>query len=111
MEYLRSQVELSIPVDDDQDVPPKIEEFNLKLVMLSELGFLDLLKERISDNTDLNLARFLTVMCDEDPADWRNILAKLKNLKMENEKDVLTELNLNKAHEIMSVFNIELEKE
>ena len=38
-------------------------------------------------------------------------MKKLKNLNLENEKDLLTELNLNKAHEIISVFGIELEKE
>jgi len=58
-----------------------------------------------------NLAKFLTVLCDEDPSSWRDLLLKLKNLNLENEKDLLTELNLNKAHELMSVFGIELEKE
>lgn len=111
MEYLRSQVALEIPVEDDKDVPPKIEEFNLKLVMMHELGILDLIKERIPENTLPNLARLLTVMCDEDPSTWRDVMKKLKNLKLENEKDLLTELNLNKAHEIISVFGIELEKE
>ena len=32
-------------------------------------------------------------------------------MNLQNEKDLLTELNLNKAHEIMSLFGIELEKE
>jgi hypothetical protein len=111
MEYLRSQVELEIPVDDDQDMPAKIEEVNLKLVLLSELGIIDLIKDRISENTLPNLAKFLTIMCDKDPSNWRDVLQKLKNLKLDNDKDLLTELNLNKAHEIMSVFSIELEKE
>jgi hypothetical protein len=111
MEYLRSQVQLEIPVDDENDLPPKIEESSLKLVLLHEIGLIDLLKKRIPENTLPNLARFLTVLCDEDPSEWRDILQKIKNLNMQNEKDLLTELNLNKAHEIMSVFGIEMEKE
>ncbi|MCK4750632.1 MAG: hypothetical protein KAT15_26420 [Bacteroidales bacterium] len=107
MEYLRSQVELATPVDNDQDMPARIEEFNLKLVILHELGIVELIKGRISDNTLPNLAKFLTIMCDGDPSNWRDVLLKLKNLNLENDKDLLTELNLNKAHEIMSVFNIE----
>lgn len=108
MEYLRSQVALEIPVEDDKDMPSKIDEFNLKLIMLHELGMLDLLKDKIPENSLPNLARFLTVILDEDPSTWRDVLGKLKNLKLQNDKDVLTELNLNKAHEIMSLFGIEL---
>jgi hypothetical protein len=111
MEYLRSQVELEIPIDDDRDVPAKIEELNLKLVILHELGIIDKLKEQISDNTLPNLAKFLTVICKEDPSAWRDVLKKLKNMNLQNEKDLLTELNLNKAHEIISLFGIELEKD
>jgi len=39
---------------------------------------------------------------------------KLSNLKIQLsqwDKDLLTELNLNKAHEIMAVFGIEIEKD
>lgn len=111
MEYLRSQVELEIPKDDDQDLPGKIEEFKLKLVILNELGLIEKLKKQISDNTLPNLAKFLTVLFNEDPTNWRDVLLKLKNMNVQNEKDLLTELNLNKAHEIMSLFGIELEKE
>lgn len=111
MEYLRSQVQLEIPVDDDRDVPPRIEETNLKLVLMHETGLIDKLKEQIPENTLPNMARFLTALCEQDPSSWRDVLQKLKNLNMQNDKDLLTELNLNKAHELMSVFGIELEKE
>ncbi len=111
MEYLRSQVELEIPIDNDTDLPVKIEESNLKLVIINELGLIDKLKNQISENTLPNLARFLTALCYEDPSNWRDVLLKLKNLNLQNDKDLLTELNLNKAHEIMSLFGIELEKE
>jgi hypothetical protein len=110
MEYLRSQVELEIPLESDIDIPPKIEESNLKLVILCELGIIDMLKKKISENTLPNLARFLTIMFDEDPAGWRDMLKKLKNLNLQNDKDLLTELNLNKSHEILSLFSIELDK-
>ena len=49
MEYLRSQVALEIPVDDDKDMPGKIEEFNLKLIILHELGIIDMIKKQIPD--------------------------------------------------------------
>jgi len=111
MESLRSQVALEIPVEDDKDIPGKIEELNLKLVILHEMGILDMIKKQIPENNLPNLARFLTVMLDEDPSIWRDVMKKLKNLNLENEKDLLTELNLNKAYEIISVFGIELEKE
>jgi len=111
MEYLRSQVELEIPIDDDKDVPGKIEESNLKLVILNELGLIEKLKAQIAENKLPNLAKFLTVLLSEDPSNWRDVLMKLKNLNLQNDKDLLTELNLNKAHEIMSLFGIELEKE
>jgi hypothetical protein len=111
MEYLRSQVQLEIPIDDDRDIPSRIEETNLKLVLLHETGVIELLKQQIPENTLPNLARFLTVLIDQDPASWRDLLKKLKNLNLQNDKDLLTELNLNKAHELMSVFGIELEKE
>jgi hypothetical protein len=111
MEYLRSQVQLEIPVEDDKDIPPRIEEFNLKLVMLHELGILEMIMKRIPENTLPNMARFLTVMLDEDPSGWRDVMKKLKNLNLQNDKDLLTELNLNKAHEIISLFGIEKEKE
>ena len=111
MEYLRSQVELGIPVDDDKDMPGKIEELNLKLVILHELGILEHLEKMIPGNTRPNLARFLTVILDEDPSTWRDVLKKLENLNLQNDRDLLTELNLNKAHEIISVFGIEQEKD
>jgi hypothetical protein len=111
MEYLRSQVQLEIPIDDDKDIPARIEEPNLRLVLLHETGLIDKLKKMIPENTLPNLAKFLTVLCNEDPSSWRNLLLKLKNLNLQNEKDLLTELNLNKAHELMSVFGIELKKE
>lgn len=111
MEYLRSQVALEIPIDDDKDIPGKIEEFNLKLVLLNELGIIHQIKERIPENTLPNLAKFLTVLLNEDPSAWRGVMNKLKNLNVQNDSDLLTELNLNKAHEILSVFGIELEKE
>ncbi len=111
MEYLRAQVELEIPVEDDKDMPGKIEEVNLKLAILHEMGFIDTLKELIPQNTMPNMAKFLTILCNEDPATWREILNKLKNLNLQNDKDLLTELNLNKAHEIMTVFGIEIEKD
>jgi len=58
-----------------------------------------------------NMAKFITILCNEDPITWRDILNKLKNLNLQNDKDLLTELNLNKAHEIMTVFGIEIEKD
>ena len=111
MEYLRSQVELEIPIDDDRDVPAKIEEFNLKLVILYELGFIEKLMGQIKENTLPNLAKLLTIMCNEDPSSWRNVFKKLKNLNLQNDQDLLNELNRNKAHEILSVFKVELDKE
>jgi hypothetical protein len=111
MEYLRSQVALEIPVDDDKDGPPKIEEFNLKLVILHEIGILDAIKDQIGDDKLHNLARFLTAILGEDPSIWRDVLKYLKNFSLQNDKDLLTELNLNKAHEIISVFGIEPEKD
>ena len=110
MEYLRAQVELEIPVDDDTDMPGKIDEINLKMAILHELGFIEKLSSIIPDNAMPNMAKFLTVICNEDPASWRDILQKLKNLNLENDKDILTELNLNRAHEIMRVFGIDIEK-
>jgi len=111
MEYLRSQVALEIPVEDDRDMPGKIEESDLKLVILQELGVIEMMKKQIPENTLPNLAKFLTVLCTGDPSNWRDILLKLKNMNLQNEKDLLTELNLNKAHEIMLMFGIELVKE
>jgi hypothetical protein len=111
MEYLRAQVELEIPFEDDQDMPAKIDEVNLKLAILHEMGIIDKLKELIPHNTLPNMAKFLTILCNEDPAAWRDLFKKLKHLNLQNEKDVLTELNLNKAHEIMTVFGIEIEKD
>ncbi len=111
MEYLRAQVELEIPVDDDQDMPGKIDEINLKLAILHELGFIEILKEHIPHNTLPNMAKFITILCNEDPATWRDLLKKLRHLNLQNDKDPLTELNLNKAHEIMTVFGIEIEKD
>lgn len=108
MEYLRSQVQLEIPFEDDQDLPPKIEETSLRLVILHETGIIDALRKQIPENTMTNLARLITVLLDDDPGTWRDILLKLKNLNLQNDKDVLTELNLNKAHEIMSMLGIEL---
>lgn len=111
MEYLRAQVELEIPVEDDQDMPVKIDEINLKLAILHEMGILDNLKELIPNNTLPNMAKFLTILCNEDPATWRDLFKKLKHLNLQNDKDLLTELNLNKAYEIMAVFGIEIEKD
>ena len=111
MEYLRAQVELEIPVEDDKDMPVRMDEINLKLAILHEMGFIDKLKELIPHNTLPNMAKFLTVMCNEDPATWRDQFKKLKHLNLQNDKDLLTELNLNKAHEIMAVFGIEIEKD
>ena len=111
MEYLRAQVELEIPVDDDRDMPVKIDEINLKLAILYELGVIEKLKENIPHNTLPNMAKFITIMCNEDPANWRDLFNKLKHLNLQNDKDLLTELNLNKAHEIMAVFGIEIEKD
>ena len=111
MEYLRAQVELEIPVEDDQDMPGKIDEINLKLAILHELGFIEILKEHIPQNTLPNMAKFITILCNEDPAIWRDLLKKLKHLNLQNDKDPLTELNLNKAYEIMTVFGIEIEKD
>jgi hypothetical protein len=51
------------------------------------------------------------VLLGEDPSNWRDAMKKLKNLNLANDSDLLTELNLIKAHEILSVFGIELEKE
>jgi len=110
MEYLRAQVELEIPVDDDKDMPGKIEELNLKLAIFHELGFIEELSGMIHENTMPNMAKFLTVIFNEDPSGWRDILQKLKNLNLQNDKDLLTELNLNKTHEIMTVFGIDIEK-
>jgi hypothetical protein len=92
-------------------MPAPIEELNLKLVMLHELGILDMLSARIPENTPANLARFITVLLGEDPSMWRSIMKKLKNLNLENEKDLLSELNLNRTREILSVFGIDQEKE
>jgi hypothetical protein len=111
MEYLRAQVELEIPVEDDKDMPGKIEEINLKLAILHELGFIEKLQEIIPHNTLPNMAKFLTVICNEDPSTWRDVLNKLTNLNLQNDKDLLTELNMNQAHEIMTVFGIEIEKD
>ncbi|MGW8317039.1 MAG: hypothetical protein ACWGNV_15690 [Bacteroidales bacterium] len=111
MEYLRSQVQLEIPIEDDQDLPPRIEETNLRLVMLHETGMIDELRKQIPENKLPNLAKLLTVIINEDPASWRDVLQKLKNLNLQNDKDLLTELNLNKVHEIMTVLGIELQKQ
>ena len=46
MEYLRSQVELEIPVEDDKDMPLKIEENNLKLIILHELGIMQYILQK-----------------------------------------------------------------
>jgi hypothetical protein len=111
MEYLRAQVELEIPVEDDKDMPGKIDEINLKIVILHELGVIDKLKKVVPGNTFPNIAKFITVLCNEDPATWRDTLKKLKHLNLNNDRDLLTELNVNKAHEIMTVFGIEIEKD
>ena len=75
------------------------------------MGFIDKLKALVPHNTLPNMAKFLTVMCNEDPSTWRDLFKKLKHLNLQNDKDLLTELNLNKAHEIMTVFGIEIEKD
>jgi hypothetical protein len=111
MDYLRSQVELEIPLEDDKDMPAPIEELNLKLVMLHELGILEMLSARIPQNTVANMARFLTVLLSEDPSVWRSVMKKLKNMNLENDRDLLTELNLNRTREILSVFGFDQEKE
>ena len=111
MEYLRSQVELEIPVEDDKDMPSKIEDNTLKLVILYELGFIEKLKGLIPENTLPNLAKFLTVLCDDDPSNWRFLLKQLDHMNLKDDKDVMSDLNLNKAHELFSVFGIKLEKD
>lgn len=110
MEYLRSQVELDLPVDNDKDIPARIEEDALKLVILHETGFIDSLREQIPENTMPNLAKFLTVLFNIDPSEWRSVLKKIENMNLHNNQDILTEMNMNKAHEIFSVFGIKMEK-
>jgi len=110
MDYLRSQVELDLPVDNDKDIPARVEGNALKLVILHETGFIDSLKEQIPENTLPNLAKFLTVLFNIDPSEWRSVLKKIENMNLQNSKDILTEMNLNKAHEIFSVFGIKMEK-
>ncbi|MEZ5072879.1 MAG: hypothetical protein R2751_18510 [Bacteroidales bacterium] len=111
MNYLRSQVQLQIPVDDDKDLPSPVEELNLKLVILQQLGVLDHLRKSHPELSQRNLARLLTVLCNRDPSSWRDMWNKLQHMNLQNDKDILTELNLNKAREIISIFGIELESE
>ncbi|PID91759.1 MAG: hypothetical protein CSA96_06680 [Bacteroidetes bacterium] len=111
MNYLRSQVQLQILPEAEKDLPSPIEDVNLKLAIIHLLGISDLLTKRSTQQGLAGLARFFTVIFGEDPASWRSLLKKLEQIGSGSDKDILNELNLCKAKEIISVFGIDLEKD
>ena len=81
MEYLRSQVELMIPLDEDREIPMHIDSLELKILILHKAGFLEVLKDKLKENYFTQAAKILTTMLCKQSSSWKqihNILIELE---------------------------------
>jgi hypothetical protein len=110
MDYLKSQIEITIPFETEKEIPGRIMGFQLKLAVLHELGLLENLGLGKKGADLRGMAKLLTGLLDQDPANWKNTLTILENMNLGNEQDILTETTLIRAREIVAVFGIDAEK-
>jgi len=106
MNYLTSQVELEIPVEDDKDLPAKLKNLSLKLLMLYDLGIMDLLIYRFKDDYLTSASKLISLMLDEDPLNWRVIMNAIKNIGTKNDKDIVNDKNIQMLNEIYRQFGL-----
>ena len=94
MEYLRSQVMLVIPIDEEKEIPVKLDNLDLKLFLLHEMGVLDILQKRIREDFYNNTARLLCTWLGEKPVQWKTISKKLKSIYIQDEENILNNADL-----------------
>ncbi|MBN2697645.1 MAG: hypothetical protein JXR52_02370 [Bacteroidales bacterium] len=109
MEYLRSQVMLVIPIDEEKEIPVKLDSIDLKLFFLHELGFLDMLQKRIREDFYNHAAKLLTTLLGEKPVQWKVISRKLKSLYIADDESILNNPDLqSKMKDIFFNYKIDL---
>ena len=91
MEYLQSQVQLLIPLDDDKEIPLRIDALELKLLVLQKTGLLQSLKNSIRENYYVNASKMLTTLLCLSNSKWRDISNILKDMDNGEETSIVSD--------------------
>jgi len=109
MEYLQSQIELFIPLDDDKEIPFKVDSLEFSIFLLHKLGLLDTLKERMKENYYINGSKLLTTLLGRPTSNWKSINDMMWDIDHNPDESILENDQLkDKLREVLFHFKIDL---
>jgi len=109
MEYLQSQIELFIPLDDDKEIPFNIDSVELSLLILYKLGLLDRMKDKMKENYYINGSKLLCSMLGQPVQKWKSINDMLWDIDHRKDESILSDASLaDKLREVLFHYKIDL---
>ena len=109
MEYLKSQIELFIPIDEDQQIPMRIDSPDFALLVLHRLGMLDAMKEKMKEHYYVSGSKMLTTMLGKSSSVWKSINDLLWDIDHNPSDSILQNEELQvKLRELLYHYKIDL---
>ncbi len=109
MEYLQSQIELFIPLDEEKEIPLKIDSLDFGIFLLKKLGLLDTLKEKMKENYYVNGSKLLTTLLGRPTSNWKSINDILWDIDHNTEESIVEDPALqDKLRDVLFHYKMDL---
>lgn len=109
MDYLQSQIEVFIPLDDDREIPFNIDSTELAILIFLKLGVLETMKEKMKEHYYVNGAKLLTSILGKSTSHWKAINDILWDIDHNPEESITSNTVLtDKLREVLFHYKIDL---
>jgi len=109
MDYLQSQIELFIPLDEDREIPYKVDTLEFTIYLFQKMGLLDTMKEKMKEHYYVNGSKLLTTMLGKPTSTWKSINNILWDIDHNPDESIITDKTLEeKLREILFHYKIDL---
>ena len=109
MDYLQSQIELFIPLDEEREIPFRVDSLEFTIYLFQKMGLLDTMKEKMKEHYYVNGAKLLTTMLGKPTSAWKSINNILWDMDHNPAESVLAEEPYkDKLREILFHYKIDL---
>ncbi len=109
MDYLQSQIELFIPLDDDKEIPYKVDTLEFTIYLFQKMGMLETMKEKMKEHYYVNGSKLLTTMLGKPTSTWKSINNILWDIDHNPGESIIADKTLEeKLREILFHYKIDL---
>jgi hypothetical protein len=109
MEYLKSQIELFIPLDEDQQIPLRLDNLDFALLVLHKLGVLDTMKEKMKEHYYVSGSKMLTTLLGKSSSNWKSVNDILWDMDHNPDDSILESMELkDKLREVLFHYKLDL---